>query len=60
MKEDRRRRHDRRQREAGLARVCVWVPQEDIENLRAVAKKMRKEFESAASESTSLLHKRLR
>jgi hypothetical protein len=58
MKEDRRRRHDRRLREAGLARICIWVPQEDIENLRAIAKKMREE--STASEPTPVLRKRLR
>jgi hypothetical protein len=41
MKEDRRRRFDRRLREAGLARICVWIPVEDIERLKEIAKKLR-------------------
>jgi hypothetical protein len=41
MKEDRRRRFDRRLREAGLTRLCVWVPVEDVEKMKEAARKMR-------------------
>lgn len=38
--EDRRRRHDRHQREAGLHRTTVWVPVADVEKLRSYAREL--------------------
>ena len=34
-------KHAKRQRDQGLVRISVWVPQDDARRLRDVAKKMR-------------------
>ena len=35
--------YQKRQREAGLQKVCVWVPAEKSDRLRAYAKRLREE-----------------
>jgi hypothetical protein len=36
------RAYEVRQREAGLRKVCVWVPERDVERLKVYADRLRK------------------
>ncbi len=42
MSSRKERAYEVRQREAGLRKVCVWVPERDVERLRIYAERLRK------------------
>jgi hypothetical protein len=42
MSSRKERAYEVRQREAGLRKVCVWVPERDVERLKTYAERLRK------------------
>jgi hypothetical protein len=42
MSSRKERAYEVRQREAGLRKVCVWVPERDVERLKVYAERLRK------------------